>query len=239
MAETSLRTDPTTTASAPPDLPPLTDQAERLVDLGLVPTDPADGTLDAATLRRRAADLTGSGAPGALLVVHPRHLPPSALAPHLLRTVRTRGGEVERPGFVVEDMTDVDAFAPVPDLDLPDADVWAVLAPDRGDDLANASPEEAVVALAARSRTPLTLGEGAQWVLQSPGVLEPGRCFMTIGSRVRRADGSDDARTPALWISGGTGRDGAGRRGAAKIGWCWWRNRHTWLGFASAAARRA
>ncbi|HET8601796.1 MAG TPA: DUF5701 family protein, partial [Segeticoccus sp.] len=26
-------------------------------------------------------------------------------------------------------------------------------------------------------------------------------------------------------------------RNAPKIGWCWAGNRHTWLGFASAAAR--
>ncbi|WP_369693045.1 DUF5701 family protein, partial [Dietzia timorensis] len=38
-------------------------------------------------------------------------------------------------------------------------------------------------------------------------------------------------------ISGGTGRDGAERKGAPKVGWCWAGNRHTWLGFASAAGR--
>ncbi|MDN6533090.1 MAG: DUF5701 family protein, partial [Yaniella sp.] len=31
----------------------------------------------------------------------------------------------------------------------------------------------------------------------------------------------------------GTGRDGSANRGAPKVGWCWVRNRHTWLGFAS------
>lgn len=30
------------------------------------------------------------------------------------------------------------------------------------------------------------------------------------------------------------GRDGSANRGAPKVGWCWARNRHTWLGFASA-----
>jgi len=46
-----------------------------------------------------------------------------------------------------------------------------------------------------------------------------------------------DSRTPAIWISNGTGRDGAANRGAPKVGWCWAGNRHTWLGFASAADR--
>ena len=52
-----------------------------------------------------------------------------------------------------------------------------------------------------------------------------------------QAGGTLDARTPALWISNGTGRDGAANRNAPKVGWCWAGNRHTWLGFASAAHR--
>jgi len=59
---------------------------------------------------------------------------------------------------------------------------------------------------------------------------------MTVGSPKPKGVGLD-ARTPAIWISGGTGRDGAARRGAAKVGWCWAGNRHTWLGFASARCR--
>ena len=60
---------------------------------------------------------------------------------------------------------------------------------------------------------------------------------MTAGSRLRKATGAYDARTPAIWISNGTGRDGRERRDAAKLGWCWWGNRHTWLGIASCAGR--
>ncbi len=60
---------------------------------------------------------------------------------------------------------------------------------------------------------------------------------MTIGSRKPKARGGLDSRTPALWISNGTGRDGTERKAAPKVGWCWAGNRHTWLGFASADAR--
>jgi hypothetical protein len=73
--------------------------------------------------------------------------------------------------------------------------------------------------------------------LQEPGVLERNHCFMAVGSRRRTPSGRQDARTPAIWISNGTGRDGPDRRGAPKIGWCWAGNRHSWLGFASAAGR--
>ena len=59
---------------------------------------------------------------------------------------------------------------------------------------------------------------------------------MTIASRKTNGDRLD-ARTPAIWISGGTGRDGAASKGAPKVGWCWAGNRHTWLGFASASSR--
>ncbi|MFD6177178.1 MULTISPECIES: DUF5701 family protein [unclassified Isoptericola] len=229
---TQPRSQPRTATDAPPALPPLAAQAELLIDRGVLPE-----ALSPAALRAAAAVLARTAPDGSLLVVHPRLLPPSALAGHLRLTATVRRRPVEREGFVVVDMTDVDDFAPVPGLDVPDADVYAVAAPDRGDEMTNWSPEEAEPAIAARGRSPLTLAEGIHWVLQSPDVLARNLCFMTIGSRLRRPDGSYDARTPAVWISNGTGRDGTARRGAPKVGWCWWRNRHTWLGFASTAAR--
>ena len=226
---------PTVDPAHLPTLPPLTAQAELLLERGVVPPQ----VLSPAALRGAAAALERTASAGSLLVVHPRVLPPSALAGHLRRTTTVRGHGVEREGFVVVDMTAVDDFAPVPGVDVPDADVYAVAAPVRGDAMANWTPEEAQPAIAARGHSPLTLAEGIHWVLQSPDVLARNLCFMTIGSRLRRPNGSYDARTPAVWISNGTGRDGSARRGAPKVGWCWWRNRHTWLGFASTAARQA
>ncbi|CAM5317275.1 hypothetical protein SGRIM119S_07617 [Streptomyces griseorubiginosus] len=88
---------------------------------------------------------------------------------------------------------------------------------DRGDHMTNWSPDEALPALTKEDRTPLLLTEGVHWVLQQPEALERNRCFMTIGSRLRKADGSLDARTPAIWISNGTGRDGRERRNAPKV----------------------
>lgn len=142
-----------------------------------------------------------------------------------------------KPGFVVTDMPDVDRFAPCA-VELPDAPLYLVAGLDRGDHMANWSPDEALPALTEADRTPLLLTEGIHWVLQQPAVLERNRCFMTIGSRLRKANGTMDARTPAIWISNGTGRDGRERRNAPKVGWCWWGNRHTWLGFASTTSRR-
>ncbi|TRV80975.1 hypothetical protein FKN01_04315 [Streptomyces sp. 130] len=209
-----------------PALPALSAQADRLIELGVH----EQAGLPAAEIRAFAAAATAAGDDGALLVVHPDRAPASVLAP-LLR----RG---DKEGFVVTDMPDVDLFAPLDTDAPPDAPLYLVTGPDRGDRMANWSPKEALPALTAETRTPLLLAEGIHWVLQQPAVLERNHCFMTIGSRLRRAGGALDARTPALWISNGTGRDGRERRDAPKIGWCWEGNRHTWLGFASATGRR-
>ncbi|MFF6980469.1 DUF5701 family protein [Streptomyces sp. NPDC008343] len=213
-----ISSDATVTA-----LPPLAAQAAVLIELGVheLARIPAD---ELRTFAENAGDSDGD----ALLAVHPDRAPASALAP-LLR----RDG---KPGFVVVDMPDVDDF--VPDIvELPDAPLYVVTGLDRGDRMANWSPEEALPALTADGRSPLLLHEGIHWVLQQPPILERNRCFMTIGSRLRKPNGALDARTPAIWISNGTGRDGRERRNAPKVGWCWWGNRHTWLGFGSATGR--
>lgn len=215
--------DTSSSVTAPP-LPPLATQADRLIELGVHEL----ARMSADDLRTFAEN-AGHEDGGALLAVHPDHAPASALAP-LLR----RDG---KPGFVVTDMPDVDRFAPCT-VQLPDAPLYVVTGLDRGDHMANWSPDEALPALTGEDRTPLLLTEGIHWVLQQPAVLERNHCFMTIGSRLRKANGALDARTPAIWISNGTGRDGRERRDAPKVGWCWWNNRHTWLGFASATGRR-
>ena len=206
-----------------PPLPSPATQADRLVALGVHEI----AGIPAVDLRAAASSLP----PGSLLVVHPDRAPASALAPLL--------DLAGRPGFVVADLTDVDRFGPIGDVTLPEGPVYAVAGLERGDEMANWSPDEALPALTAAGRTPLTLGEGIHWVLQVPAVLDRNHCFMTIGSRLRRPDGRLDARPPAIWISNGTGRDGPERRHAPKVGWCWAGNRHTWLGFGSASDRSA
>lgn len=227
-----------------PCLPAPARQLERLTDLGvarlagLTAADVARlaraltgaTALENAALERRALD--GPGADGAPLLVLPGARP-SALAPLLQREGKA--------GFVVADMVDVDDFAPV--VPLPGGHAYLVRGVRRGDDLRGATPREAGAALAAAGRTPLTLQEGLHLLLQRGDLLEPGFCFMTIASRKphrnprRREAGDVDARTPALWISGGTGREGKARKGAPKLGWCWENNPHSWLGFASGTSR--
>ncbi|HLS49273.1 MAG TPA: DUF5701 family protein [Actinomycetaceae bacterium] len=213
-----------------PALPALTAQAERIVSTGAL--EDAGPALTANGLRSAAAELETRVGPGALLVVSERALSAATLVPHL---TRREGGE-EKSGFVVVDLDDVDDFVPTAEAPVPDAPVYAIEDPRRGDDMRNWSPAEAQEALSQQGRTPMTITEGVQWALQLPDILDRNTCYMMIGSRLRKAKGFD-SRTPALWISNGTGRDGRERRGAPKLGWCWWNNRHTWLGFASAARR--
>jgi hypothetical protein len=200
----------------------VTYQLNRLLEAGVADVS---GT-SAAELAGYADALPDD--PDAVLAVHPALAPPRQLAP-LLR-------HHDKPGFVVDDMTDLEEFVPIEGLAVPDLPLYLVHELDRGDDMRNWSPKEALPAITRRGRTPLTINEGISWLLQEPKVLEANHCFMTIGSRKQAGD-TLDARTPAIWISGGTGRDGTARRRAPKVGWCWAGNRHTWLGFATAHHR--
>lgn len=212
-------------------------QADRLVELGV----PELAGITAGELRELAAALpasapsaergpghSGEGRP--LLAIHPDLVPTAKLA-----TLMRRQGKA---GFVVVDMTDLADFTPTDDVIVPDAPLYLVGDVTRGDDMLGWTPTEAHAELSRRGRTPLTIAEGVSWLLQDPEQLEPGSCFMCIGSRKRKARGGLDSRTPALWISGGTGRDGRESKGAPKVGWCWAGNHHTWLGFASTVRRQ-
>lgn len=210
--------------TAAEQLPTPIQQAERLIGLGVHER----AGLAGSELRALAAEHAGH-LPNPLLVTHPDLVPATVLVPLL-----TYGG---KPGFVVVDLPDLDAFAPIAQIALPPGPLYTVHEPDRGDHMANWSPNEALPAILDAGRTPLTVSEGIHWLLQRPEGLERNHCFMTIGSRIEHPDGRMDKRVPALWISNGTGRDGAGNRNAPKVGWCWAGNRHTWLAFASAASR--
>lgn len=200
-------------------LPSITDQYARLTGLGLdLPPLPSSVPLGGAD---------GS----ALLIVHPRHAPAAMLAGLMQLN--------DKPGFVVEDLHDLADFGPAPEVEIPAADLYVVLAPERGDEYANLSPNEVDPQIRSRGRDLMTASEGICWALQQPEIIERNQCFMTTGSRkVGSRPGRLDSRVPALWISNGTGRDGRERKDAPKVGWCWAGNRHTWLGIASVGGRR-
>src|SRR5699024_1373230 len=112
------------------ELGSLVDQAKRLIDLGV--PESAQGALSGAELLAAATELTERSPAGSLLVVSESLLPASVLAP-LMMLPGSPGADDSGPrGFVVEDMTDVDSFAPT-GVDVPDAAVYALADPSRGD----------------------------------------------------------------------------------------------------------
>jgi hypothetical protein len=130
-----------------------------------------------------------------------------------------RGGR----GVILGHLTpeDLERFVPIEAIELPNADAYTLVDVDLGADSRNVPPEDALRDILAAGRSPLTLDEGVALMLQQPDVIAPHWGFSLAGSRCC------DQRVPALWISD--------RK--PKLGWCWDRNPHTWLGTASCASR--
>ena len=116
---------------------------------------------------------------------------------------------------------DLEAFIPIDAVELPGAPAYLAIDVDLGAGSRNVPPEDALNAILETGRSPLTLDEGVALVLQQPEVIARNWGFSMAGSR------RGDQRVPAFWIS----------EGRPKLGWCWDRNPHTWLGTASCARR--
>lgn len=126
-----------------------------------------------------------------------------------------------RPGLVSMKPVMPADFAPLSSLRLPGSPVYLLGGFDRGDAYRNVAPEDALRRIRKQGRSPLTIEEGVAILTHYPEVLLKNHCFSLSGSR------RQDQRVPALWLS-------AGR---PKLGWCWDRNPHTWLGSASCRRR--
>ena len=154
----------------------------------------------------------------------PSHAPFVLVVDRTLVPVSARVALVElggRPGVLNRHFADVDTFAPI--LDVPSAPIYAVLDVERGEEFCGVRPADAVVTIADRGRTAITVDEGLCLLHAAPDALEKNKCFHTAASR------GTDKRVPALWIS----------KNAPTLGWCWEHNHHTWLGVASAGGRVA
>ena len=130
-----------------------------------------------------------------------------------------RGGRSVVLGHLEPD--ELERFAPIDSIDLPNAPAYTLVDIDLGAGSRNVRPEAALRDILAAGRSPLTLDEGIALMLQQPDAIAPNWGFSLAGSRC------GDQRVPALWVSDGQ----------PKLGWCWDRNPHTWLGTASCAER--
>jgi hypothetical protein len=126
-------------------------------------------------------------------------------------------------GVVLGHLTpeDLERFVPIEAIELPNTDAYTLIDVDLGTESRNVRPEDALRDILAAGRSPLTLDEGVALMLQQPDVIARGWGFSLAGSRC------GDQRVPALWVS----------ERKPKLGWCWDRNPHTWLGTASCARR--
>ena len=113
------------------------------------------------------------------------------------------------------------AYGPIDGVEVPTGFAYVLRDIDTGSEFCGVRPEEALTTVTGRDRTPLTIGEGVALVIVRPDILRPNKCFSLMASR------AGNQRVPAIWISE--------RR--PKLGWCWNRNPHPWLGAASAAER--
>lgn len=129
----------------------------------------------------------------------------------------------DRPATLMIEDDHLGRYAPIEGVTVPDAPVYLLTDIDTGSEFTNVTPETALGAITARGRTPLTIAEGIALVTQRPDMLRKNKCFSLLASR------RGNQQVPAIWIS----------ERAPKLGWCWDRNPHTWLGSASAAARIA
>lgn len=188
-------------------------QAELLVDLGYPDTVLGESATLLEPLAARLGDEVVVAPTGAAFVL----VPGPALRPVSQRVALL--SLAGRPGTLSRHFADVDTFGP--EVDVPEAPVYALVGVERGEEFCGVRPAEAAVVLAERGRTMVTMEEGLAFLHAVPAALEPNKCFHTGASR------GGDRRVPALWIS----------QGAPHLGWCWENNHHTWLGVASAEAR--
>lgn len=179
-----------------------------------------------APLRAEAEALGGAVRAEDSDVPHDDHVPfvlvlaPEVVGPSTLVPAMRRG---KLSGITVIDDEEMATYRPVDGVEVPDGFAWLVSGIDTGTTYVNVTPESALAAIRARGRTPLTIAEGIALVVVRPDMLRPNRCFSLAGSRT-----GTNQRVPAIWIS----------KRQPKLGWCWDRNPHTWLGTASAAQRR-
>lgn len=153
-------------------------------------------------------------------------VPRSVLTPSReLVPIADSAARIEREGesIVLGHLTpdELATFLPIDAVEIPEGPAYLAVDVDLGASSRNVPPEDALREILDAGRSPLTLDEGVALMLQQPEVIARNWGFSMAGSR------RGDQRVPAFWISGGR----------PKLGWCWDRNPHTWLGTASCARR--
>lgn len=114
-------------------------------------------------------------------------------------------------------------FQNIPNLNIPEENIYLLIDVNRGKETINKAPAQAMVEITGQGRLPLNIDEGVAIVTHHPDFLMKNNCFSLLGSR-----NPSDKRVPAIWINSAKN---------VNLGWCWHGNPHTWLGSASCKHR--
>ncbi len=197
-------------------------QVENLVQLGypaLAGQSVRAFTTKATKLKSRLPELSGRRKLGNLpfvIVVKQELVALESVMP--LLNIRGEAGRVNMEPVAPKD------FQPIAGLNIPSDSLYLLENIDTGRDTLNVRPEDALKMIRRDRRSPLTVDEGVSLAIQFPQILtdkQTYNCIQMPGSR------RNDQRIPSLWIS----------YGKPRLGWCWDRNMHTWLGCASCSRR--
>jgi hypothetical protein len=167
-----------------------------------------------APLEERLAELPAPSAPERVPFVLVAPIPRQEAVPLL----DLRG----KPGYTDMAADDLVRFVPTEHVAVPADAAYLLVDVDTGCASLNVTPDDALSAILAEGRSPLTIDEGIALVMHRPDLLRKNACFSLLGSRC------GDRRVPALWIKSS---------GQPRLGWCWAGNPHTWLGSASCGGR--
>jgi hypothetical protein len=174
---------------------------------------------------RHAVDRLASKLPSGASTVDPDDQIPFLLVPAtapLRETALLMTKDARSASLMIPD-DELPQYAPIGSVAIPEAPLYLLTDIDTGTEFTDVTPESALTTITGRGRTPLTIAEGIALVTQRPDMLRKNRCFSLLASR------RGGQKVPAIWIS----------QKAPKLGWCWDRNPHTWLGSASAGGRVA
>lgn len=167
-------------------------------------------------LDRQVATLVALGYDAASYA-HLRDLLPARTSKGRIPFVVVQPG-AEFPGSVTVD--GFETFRPIDGVRPPERP-YLVVDVDTGPDSLNVTPNDALAAIVAARRSPLTIDEGIALFTQFPDILTERNAYSLAGSRC------GDKRVTAVWLSFRKPR----------LGWCWAGNPHTWLGTASCKKR--
>lgn len=113
-------------------------------------------------------------------------------------------------------------YLTIDSVSIPDSEIYLIFGVERGAKYLNIRPEDALIDIQKREKSPLTIDEGIAIITQYPDFLKKNNCFSLCASRM------GNQTVPAIWINS---------EKHPNLGWCWDRNPHTWLGSASCAKR--